>query len=292
MAKNLLVGVILSVVIGLGTSCENQKLGKSQYDPGQSCRQIYDCNPASQGVSGYYWIKTDRSRVKNVYCDMKLTCGGTRGGWMRIANLDTTHGDGCPGGWKKIFNPRPLCRGSGDAAGCYSAYFTSYKVKYNSICGKLKGYQQGSHAGFLSEFAPSKSIDGPYLDGVSITVGTPRKHVWSYAVGYSKSSSGSKVNCPCAKHRGTSPPSFVKEHYYCESGASDSPDLTTFYGSDPLWDGKDCPAGDNCCSALEAPWFYRYFVEAKDGAVEVRICRDEVYSNEATLMEQVELYIQ
>ena len=43
-------------------------------------------------------IKTDRFRMKNVYCDMELTCGGTRGGWMRIANLDTTHGDGCPGG--------------------------------------------------------------------------------------------------------------------------------------------------------------------------------------------------
>jgi len=158
----------------------------------------------------------------------------------------------------------------------------------------LKDINKEPMLDFFSDFAPSKSIDGPYLDGVSITVGTPRKHVWSYAVGYSKTVNNSeyKVNCPCAKYRGTNPPPFVKEHYYCESGASDRPDLTTFYGSDPLWDGKGCPAGDNCCSALEAPWFYRHFVEAKDEAVEVRICRDEIYSNEATLMEQVELYIQ
>ena len=173
--------------------------------------------------------------------------------------------------------------------------FTSNKVEYNFICGKLIGYQQGSHGGFYSDFFPSRSIDGPYLDGVSITVGTPRKHVWSYATGYSKISphvTTNLVNCPCAKYRGARPQPFVKEDYYCESGAADQPDLTTFYGSDPLWDGKGCPAGDNCCTALGAPWFYRHFVEPEKRAVEVRICRDEVYSNEATLVEQVALYIQ
>ena len=34
------------------------------------------------------------------------------------------------------------------------------------------------------------------------------------------------------------------------------------------------------------------FTEPESRAVEVRICRDEVYSNEATLLEQVQLYVQ
>ena len=60
-----------------------------------------------------------------------------------------------------------------------------------------------------------------------------------------------------------------------------------FYGSDTLWDGRGCPAGDDCYSTLGAPWFYCHFTESEKGAVEVRICCDEIYSNEATLMEQV-----
>ena len=270
-------------------SCVN-KLGTDSSHPAKSCREIYNYNMASRGQSGYYWIKTDD--VYKVYCDMELTCGGITGGWMRIANIDTTQGDDCPSGWSKITQPRPLCRGSGDAAGCYSAYFSNNKADYSSICGNLRGYQKGSPDGFRAH-AASHSIDAPYLDGVSITVDSPRKHIWSYAIGYSKThdTGSNKINCPCAKYPGANPPIFVKDHYYCESGSIGASSASAFHGTDRLWDGRGCPAGDDCCSTLGAPWFYRHFTEPEGGAVEVRICRDEPYSNEATLLEQVELYI-
>ena len=267
------------------------KLGTSSCNPGKSCRDIYNNNMASRGQSGYYWIKTENTIYK-VYCDMELTCGGITGGWMRIANIDTTQGDDCPSGWSKITQPRPLCRGSGDGAGCYSASFSNNNTEYNSICGKLRGYQLGSPAAFLANYAPSHSIDDPYLDGVSITVGNPRKHVWSYAAGFSKIYERENVNCPCAKFPGANPPVYVGNHYYCESGSTGYTSVSAFHGSDPLWDGSGCPTGDDCCSTLGAPWFYRQFTEPEKGAVEVRICRDEAYSNEATLLEQVQLYIQ
>ena len=198
--------------------------------------------------------------------DMQLTCGGIKGGWIRIANIDTTQGDQCPSGWSKIMQPKPLCRGSGDAAGCYSTNFINNKTEYNSICGKLRGYKLGSHSAFLVN---SNSINAAYLDGVSITVGNPRKHVWSYAVGYTQLQNIKEVNCPCAKHPGVTPPVFVGNHYYCESSSTGI--------SDPLWDGRGCPTGDDCCSTLGAPWFFRRFTEPEKGAVEVRICRDEAY---------------
>ena len=314
MADSLLVYTIIVLVVGysqlvVSQICELEpllssvnKLGTDSSHPAKSCKDIYINNIASRGKSGYYWIKTnDEYRV---YCDMELTCGGITGGWMRIADIDTNRGDDCPTGWKKITQPQPLCRGSGDAAGCYSAYFSNNKTEYNSteynsICGKLRGYQQGTTAAFLAKYAPSHSIDAPYLDGVSITVGNPRKHVWSYGTGYSKVDRHSTynsprvVNCPCAKYPGAKPPIYVQRHYYCESGSTHKPSsFTAFYGSDPLWDGRGCPDGDDCCSTLGAPWFYRYFTEPESGAVEVRICRDEPYSNEATLVEQVELYVQ
>ena len=34
--------------------------------------------------------------VQQVYCDMELECGGHKGGWMRVAQVDTTNGDTCP----------------------------------------------------------------------------------------------------------------------------------------------------------------------------------------------------
>ena len=268
-----------------------KKLGTDSSDPAKSCREIYNYNMASRGQSGYYWIKTDN--ISKVYCDMELTCGGIIGGWMRIANINTTQGDACPSGWSNITQPRPLCRGSGDAAGCYSAYFSNNKAEYNSICGKLRGYQRGSTAAFLANHAPSHSIDAAYLDGVSITVDSPRKHVWSYAAGRSQLYDTTfQTNCPCAKYPGSNPPVYVGDHYHCESGSKIRSRSSKFHESDPLWDGSGCRAGDDCCSTLGAPWFYRHFTEPEGGAVEVRICRDEAYSNEATLLEQVQLYIQ
>ena len=70
---------------------------------------------------------------------MELSCGGIKGGWMMIAKVDTSQGDDWPDGWRKITSPQPLCRGSGDAAGCYSAYIINYNTNYNSICGRLTG---------------------------------------------------------------------------------------------------------------------------------------------------------
>ena len=65
--------------------------------PGASCADIYNKNPTSHERSGYYVLKTDR--LFFAYCDMELNCGGTKGGWMKIA--DIKRGDTCPSGWSK-----------------------------------------------------------------------------------------------------------------------------------------------------------------------------------------------
>jgi len=84
----------------------------------------------------------------------------------------------------------------------------------------------------------------------------------------------------------------VGDHYYCESGNNVHGLLAKFYVSDPLWDGSGCPAGDKCCSTLGPPWFYCQFTQPEKRAVEVRICSDQGYNNEAIVLDQVQLYIQ
>jgi len=170
--------------------------------PGVSCADIHDKNPASHGKSGYYVIVTDH--VHTVFCDMELECSGHKGGWMKIADYDTSKGDDCPRGWEKIkANGLDFCRSPNDNVGCYSTNFHVNKVSYNKICGRMKGYQKGSPDAFENR---SPSIDNGYVDGISITLGSPRKHVWTYAAGLSDDYNYPTHNCPCAKIPGPSPP--------------------------------------------------------------------------------------
>lgn len=261
-------------------------------NPGLSCADIYDNNPASHGKSGYYIVKTDH--IQTVYCDMELECGGHKGGWMRITDYDTGRGDDCPNEWSKITaNNIAMCRSPSNSAGCYSAMFPVHKVNYNKICGKVKGYQKGSTSAFAVE-GSTPSLDNGYVEGISITLGNPRKHVWTYAVGLSDDGTydSGRHNCPCAKVRGTAPPSFVRSHYYCESGDTGSFANSQYYTDDPLWDGSGCVPYGNCCTNTDQPWFFRQLTMKRQDDIEARLCTDQEFANEAVLVEQIQLYVQ
>ena len=51
---------------------------------------------------------------------------------------------------------------------------------------KVIGYQKGSPSEFVGG---TRSLDGIYLEGISVTYGEPRKHLYSLAVGISVLSS-------------------------------------------------------------------------------------------------------
>ena len=79
------------------------------------------------------------------------------------------------------------------------AVFTTYNITFNKICGQLKGYMKGVPDAFYSTKYITKSINDHYVDGYSITLGNPRKHVWTYAAGMSDDgpSNYGDYNCPC-----------------------------------------------------------------------------------------------
>ena len=278
-------------------------LGMLQSSPGKSCDDIYSINKASRGVSGDYWIQTTTG-VHQVYCDMELECGGHKGGWMRIADVDTRRGDQCPGGWVKS-SQHNSCKANGIAAGCYSNNFDTLSTKYTKVCGKIIGYQEGSmdafypsaraHGRIPTDYVPdtmSRSLDGVYVDGISISLGSPRKHIWTYAVGLSDDSNNNPThNCPCAIFQGPNPPTFVHDHYYCESGNTGPHDGSTLHAGDPLWDGAGCLPENSCCYQPGMPWFFRQFPKAEDEKIEVRICRDQGFHNEDVTVEQLALYV-
>ena len=279
--------LVLLLLIASAMANEDKTLGMSEANPASSCNEIYQSNPTSRGTVAQYWIKTNEGLFK-VTCNMKLKCGGIEGGWMQVVDVDVNRDESCPGTWNKITTPRRLCLGS-VAAECASAHFYVKGVTYEHICGQAKGYQKGNPNAFGSKL---QSIDGLYVDGISITLGSPRKHVWTYAVGLSDNYDyQGNSNCPCAIHPGPSPPAFVENDYYCESGDVGTQDVTSYYLSDPLWDGHGCTNGNGCCAKIGMPWFYRKLPVSVAEDFEVRNCKNEPRSNEDLAIEKLELYI-
>ena len=267
-------------------------IGMLESNPGKSCADIYQINKATRGLSRDYWINTTTG-IHQVYCDMEIECGGHKGGWMRIADYNTSRGDNCPSGWNKItVNGIAMCRSPFDTPGCFPATFSVQHVGYNKICGRIKGYQKGIPNAFHI-WSSSPSLEHAYVDGISITVGNPRKHVWTYAVGASENHGGYGLGkCPCARHPGQPSPSFVRDHYYCESGKSGIVNVSQYYTEDPLWDGADCILNNNCCANVNQPWFFRQLVISRKDDIEARLCCHQVFDIDAILVEQIQLYVQ
>ena len=301
--KLVIIAAVCQFVAGQEKVCSAfcSALGMLEASPGKSCDDIYQINKQSRGMSGDYWINTTTG-VQQVYCDMELECGGQRGGWMRIANLDTSRGDSCPSGWGSITSPLAACRSANDNAGCYSTGFSVNGVSYHKVCGQARGYQVHTTDAFggprlVRGSIYVKDIDGAYVDGLSITIGSPRKHVWTYASGNNDNNTAltdqteDDHSCPCAAVPGPSPAAFVHNNYYCESGA-DGGHVNNIYMSDALWDGSQCDGPhDNCCTETGQPWFYRQFPVAQQFDIEARICADEGYDNEGVLVDQLQLFV-
>uniref|UniRef100_A0A1X7TM21 Uncharacterized protein n=1 Tax=Amphimedon queenslandica TaxID=400682 RepID=A0A1X7TM21_AMPQE len=117
---------------------------------------------------------------------------------------------------------RACGRNSSSGAGCVSVQFPSNGISYSQICGRVTGYQYGSTDGLHS----SSGIDTYYVDGVSITRGSPRQHVWTLMAGYNELGSSS---CPCNTGSSASVQSFIGNNYFCESGnPNTSPSLIPY----------------------------------------------------------------
>ena len=303
---------------------------QSPFHPGSSCEDIYNNNPESRDIPAYYWI-FESDGPRDVYCGMSYTglsckdiynnnpetgnkdgyyrinndqwtfcnmtaiadgnfCAELNGNWRRIAGVNISAGDDCPTGWSKsTYNGVSFCRGPINNSGCYSVIFPTNGVSYQHVCGRARGYQKGSPDAFDN----GRSIDSTYVDGLSITHGHPRQHIWTYAAGLTDSLDYSCCNCPCATFPGESPPSFVGNNYYCESAGTDGSDKLTYHLSDPLWDGRNCSVNNNCCSNTNQPWFYHQLSEITRDDIEARICRNGVFSsNEGILIDILELYIE
>ena len=259
--------------------------GGSEADPADSCREVYECNPAAP--SGYYWIRNATRGAIRAFCLMGTTnCGNVTGGWMRAAYINTTdEGNLCPPELITYTpNSRRICSSDVNSGGCTSVVFPTHDVPFTRVCGRALGYQYFGIDGFNG---PSGSIEGEYVEGLSVTHGMPRNHIWSFAAGISKDGNFPCCNCPCAVVPGFSPPSFVGENYFCESGNTGGFE-NQWYLDDPLWDSQGCQTGSTCCDR-GGPWFSTVLAEEASDDIEVRWCKGA--SGEGSGVEELEIYV-
>ena len=66
-------------------------------------------------------------------------------------------------------------------------------------------------------FRTDQTINMAYVDGVSITHGNPRSHIWTFAADRDEAFK----DCPYEAGSESAPP-FVEDNYYCESGYNDT----------------------------------------------------------------------
>ena len=169
-------------------------------------------------------------------------------------------------------------------AGCTSFSFEAGQ-DYTAVCGVAAGYAYNSPDTFGYTHSPSQTIDEAYVDGISITYGNPRQHLFTYAAAYTFD------DCPC--RGGATGPAFVEDNYYCgEQLLAEGENLQSkWYTNTILWHAAtDCIDLD--CRDDPRPWFS---VETAGGPtsdpVEIRSCQDQSFSDEAVGIASLEIYI-
>ena len=259
-----------------------------------SCKQIKNLLPNSQ--SGYYVLASANGSTDTAYCNMEELCG-SGGGWTRLAYLNMNDSTvNCPSGFRlyQSGSVRACGRPVTSSGSCVSVEFPSNGMSYSQVCGRVTGYQFGSpDAIHTSHGSNHNNLNGDYVDGVSITRGSPRQHVWTLMAGYSDSLTSS-IACPCNTGSTVSVQSFIGNNYFCESGITGNNAHSILYPSDPLWDGQGCGSNEPpCCNVPGIPWFHRdYGSTTTTDYIELRVCADEGTGNEDTPVSYYEIYVQ
>ncbi len=250
-----------------------QAIGATPALPADSCESVHEESPSFP--TGFYWVRTVNGSATRIYCDMQRECGGIIGGWARVAYLNITDPNArCPPGLEGrtyLGDKRTCVLPETMQSSCVSVFYNTMGIEFSRVCGRILGYQYRSPDAFFkfNTMTPI-TIDSNYVDGISLTRGTPREHIWTFAGG----------DCPqsCIHFR----PDFVPiNQFFCDG--LKYPNCTDFCNVQ-LWNGKQCDPNSK--------WFYNQLPQVKGDLVELRLCQDEGAFSEQTPLVEIELYVQ
>ena len=198
----------------------------------------------------------------------------------------------CPSGWQLTSYSKRTCgKVSTGHLTCDSVTFPVSGRDYTRVCGRIIAYQVNHTDGFETYHdGVVTTIDGAYVSGVSLTHGSPRQHIWTFAAGRIENHPTLIDACPCDATINITVPPFVGGDYFCESGVNSGSNTGGFHSDDPLWDGQNCTATSTCCSFNNPPYFTKQLPSPTTDDIEARMCWWG--SSDQSPIEFVELYVQ
>ena len=253
--------------------------------------------------SGMRHVATADGKTEQTYCDTNPPFDTTTS-WMQLAALNMDNvSHSCPGQWVERTDPDSRIRGCGrDLAAEQSvavAAFSTNRISYSKVCGRITGYQLGATEAFTTD--QTATLTDAYVDGVSITNDAYTEHIWTFAAARAQGDTASYAVCPCTNpslHQNASiyVPSFVGEDYFCETGASGSEAFDSQFYNYPLWDGQGCSGSSTCCQFNGPPWFCKTLPESTTQDIAVRIMNfaseAQKLDGEDTPIQTLYLYVQ
>ena len=146
---------------------------------------------------------------------------------MRVAYLDMTNcNHQCPSGLRhRTDSNKRTCVKYSDPAGCSSVTFSTTTSGFQSVWESHSIpsiHYTDAFAHYGLDGGPV-NINSPYVDGVSLTHGNPRRHLWTFAAALDEVGTNPHSSCHCTNtntaSRARQPPAFVGNDYFCDTGS-------------------------------------------------------------------------
>ena len=289
--KNQIQGILQDSVVP--KMCQS---GRYENLPTDSCADIHQDCP-----SGNYWLNVPNGDQQLVYCtsNENRCCHNNDRKWMRIGYLNMSEPHTyCPDRWREVRFPIRSCRRQIDSY-VNSVNYSSNGIPFSRVCGRILAYQYGTPEAF-AHYTRSYTLDDRYVDGISITYGYPRQHIWTFAAGMLRADQA----CPCSDPSlvaSIQVPPFITDNYFCELGTNTTTGQGSFrfFENNPLWDGQGCTGVSTCCEFNNPPWFCKQLPEPTTEDIEIRSMGSVGGNNplvglelEDTPIQLIEIYVQ
>ncbi len=195
--------------------------------------------------------------------------------WTEIVNFDVANSShNCPSPWTTVTSPSRLCT----ASSCNDSLVINVPTTYSQIRGQIIGSVIGLCDAFTQFFNSNPSIEEGYLDGVSITHGHPRQHVWSFGAGRLVLVTQGDVRVIILT---LTLQDILRPLSGTTISATDC--ITGYYGM-----ARTVSA---CCTFNSPPWFNVTLPTSTSNDIEVRICIDEPLEMENEYIKKMILQI-
>ena len=275
------LGVIVFMLCISATVMKGQQELPVKMSPISTTNRVGQCPSGDKRQEVHDILRNATREIINDRFDpISQICGP--GEWRRVFYLNASRSDqSCPGQWSLVTSPVRGCGGAGSS--CRSAFSDDTFMAYSKVCGRIIGEGTRTPDAFHRS---QTTIEGNYLDGVSVTHGASgsRTHIWSLGAGH-PAGGGFVARCPCdTSNRGNAPlpTAEIGDNYFCDRAD----------GLDRLWTGESCASDNPCCSFHNPPYFSIQLPAATTDRIELRICIDQDQGDEAVLVLLAEIYVQ